>query len=403
MNISSENGKAPGLWSNPVFQKLFWAHVVSLLGTGVSSIALGLLAHELVGASASAVLGYTLTIRIVVIVLFSPWAGHISERYGARTVMIWSDLLRIGIVVAFFFVDAVWQIYILAIFLNLGSALFTPIYKAVIPGVVSEKAYPKALAFGSVAYDVSSIVGPAIAGVLIATIGFRGSFLVDAGTFLVSAFLVIVLPRAAIDSVRTSTTRTSPWHGIGAMFKRSALRQSLLLAVQVSVAGAFVLVATVDFVKNDLALPDRYYAWTMTVYGIGSVIGALGYSWASPRVRKVLVSLGAPVMMSSLAFVAWTQSFNSLLIAWALIGAVQSLLGVRGSELLAANAEKGERSHIFAAHFALSHAGWGITYPLAGVLTAGLGFSASAWWFFAMLLAVSIPYWFQTLSRGNRS
>jgi hypothetical protein len=54
MNIESDKG----LWSNDIFQKLYRAHVISLVGSGISSIALGLLAHALVGASASAVLGY---------------------------------------------------------------------------------------------------------------------------------------------------------------------------------------------------------------------------------------------------------------------------------------------------------------------------------------------------------
>lgn len=378
------------LWSNGVFQKLYWAHVVSLVGSGVSSVALGLLAHALVGASASAVLGYTLAIRIAVIVLFSPWAGQIAERCGARAMLIMSDLVRVIVVGAFFFVDSVWQIYVLAFFLNLGSALFTPIYKAVIPGVVTEKDYPKALAFGSIAYDTSSILGPALAGLLIATIGFRGSFLFDAVTFLVSALLVIALPRIAIEAPKAA--RTAPWHGLGAMFRRMPLRESLLLALQVSVGGAFVLVATVDFVKNELDLSDRSYAWAMAVYGLGSVCGALAYSHGRPAIRNAMVNLGAPVMIGALALAGTFHTYAPLLIAWTLIGAVQSLLGIRGSELLAANSDKQERAHIYAAHFALSHAGWGITYPLAGWLTSRLGFSATGWIFAGLLLVVAIPY-----------
>jgi MFS transporter, NRE family, putaive nickel resistance protein len=385
------------LWANPVFQKLYWAHVISLLGSGVSSVALGLLAHTLVGASASEVLGYTLTIRIVVIVLCSPWAGHIGERFGARAMMIWSDLIRVGIVAAFFFVDAVWQIYVLAVFLNLGSALFTPIYKAVIPGVVTEKQYPKALAFGSVAYDVSSILGPALAGLLIATIGFRGSFLVDAGTFALSAVLVIALPRAAIE-VR-NPTRTAPWHGVSAMFKRPALRESLLLALQVSVGGAFVLVGTVDFVKNELALPDRAYAWAMALYGLGSVCGAMGYSHVGSDSRKLMVAAGAPLMIGALVLVCAFPLFSVLLVAWAFVGAVQSMLGVRGSELLASHSQKDERAHIYSAHFALSHAGWGVTYPLAGVLTSKIGFVDAGWIFAGVLVAVSVPFWMLRIRR----
>ena len=389
-NMNKQEAEQGTLWKNSVFQKLFWAHVISLLGSGISSIALGLLAYELVGASASEVLGYTLTIRIVVIVLFAPWAGQIAERFGARSLMIWSDIIRIAIVGAFFFVDSVWQIYALAFFLNLGSAIFTPVYKAVIPGAVSEKAYPRALALGSVAYDTASILGPALAGLLIATVGFRGSFLFDAGTFLASAILVILVPRIAIDVKKTS--RTAPWHGIGSMFSRPALREALLLALQVSVAGAFVLVATVDFVKSELALADRWYAWAMAVYGLRSVCGALGYSHSKERFRPVMILAGGPVMVIALVTVAVFPSFPFLLISWALIGAVQSMLGVRGGELLAANSEKEERAHIYAAHFALSHAGWGLTYPLAGLLTTRIGFVGAGWIFAMMLLVAIIPF-----------
>ena len=74
----------PSLWKNRVFQQLFWAHGLSLFGSGLSSLALGLLAYQLVGASASSVLGITLAIRIVVIVLVSPWSGQIAARFGAR-------------------------------------------------------------------------------------------------------------------------------------------------------------------------------------------------------------------------------------------------------------------------------------------------------------------------------
>jgi NRE family putative nickel resistance protein-like MFS transporter len=390
----------PNLWKNSVFLKLYWAHVISLVGTGISSVALGLLAHALVGASASAVLGYTLAIRIAVIVLFSSWAGQIAGRFGARAVMIWSDLIRVAIVAGFFFVDSVWQIYALAFFLNLGSAIFTPVYKAVIPGVVSDKDYPKALAFGSIAYDTSSILGPALAGLLIATVGFRGSFLFDAGTFLVSALLVIALPRVAIEAPKSAPT--APWHGLSAMFKRGPLRESLLLALQVSVAGAFVLVATVDFVKNDLALPDRSYAWAMAIYGLGSVCGALSYSHGKPGFRNLLVGFGAPVMIAALALVAALPSYTSLLIAWAFIGAVQSLLGIRGSELLAANSGIHERAHVYAAHFALSHAGWGITYPLAGFLTTRFGFPYADWIFVCLVAIVSAPFWILKMRNSNK-
>jgi len=380
------------LWRNHRFVRLFAAHGVSLVGSGLSSVALGLLAHQLVGASAAAVLGITLAIRIVVIVLCAPWAGWVSDRIGARAAMIASDLSRALIVVGFFFVEEVWQIYALAVLLNFGAAIFTPVYKAVIPGVTTSAQYPRALALGSVAYDTANILGPSLAALTIAVFGFRGNFVVDALTFLVSSALIFGLPRLA-----TKTTGSKPKisvrHGILAMFQRRQLRETLYLALQTSVAGGFVLVATVDFIKGQLALPDTSYAWAMAAYGLGSVFGAAIYGKAGSGIRGVLVHAAAPAILLALLGAGYFARFEPLLLVWVLAGAGQCILGIRGNELLAANSTPDERPHIYAAHFSLSHAGWGLSYPIAGFAVTAFGFTTSAYFFAALLAAVSLPRW----------
>ena len=64
---------------------------------------------------------------------------------------------------------------------------------------------------------------------------------------------------------------------------------------------------------------------------------------------------------------------------------------------LAANSDLDERPHIYAAHFSLSHAGWGLTYPLAGFTVTALGFETSVYLFAGLLLLVSLPIWIGTL------
>ncbi len=387
-------GDTTSLWRHRVFQQLFWAHALSLFGSGLSSLALGLLAHQLVGASASTVLGITLAIRIVVIVLCSPWSGQVAAKWGARRVMVISDLMRCGVLVGFYFADAVWQIYALAVLLNLGSAIFTPIYRAVIPDVVSASQYPKAAAIGSIAYDAANILSPSIAAIVIALVGFRGNFVVDGFTFLVSAALIIGLPRLAAEIASSGNKApVSVVHGLTAMFHRVQLRQSLFLALQTSIAGAFVIVATVELVKNELRMSDTAYAWIMGAFGVGSVCGALVYARVSTRLRNLGVNGAGPVMLAALVAVSIAPRYAIVMAGWALIGAGYSILGVRGSELLAENSNGEERPHIYAAHFALSHGGWGLTYPLAGFLTTALGFGKTGWVFAAILLCVCIPSW----------
>ena len=78
--------------------------------------------------------------------------------------MILTDVMRALVMIALFFVYAEWQLYILAFVLHLGSAFFTPIYKSIIPGVVGESLYPRALSYSTVAYNVSDIFGMLIGG-----------------------------------------------------------------------------------------------------------------------------------------------------------------------------------------------------------------------------------------------
>src|SRR6056297_794353 len=101
---------------HPVYARLFAAQVVALLGTGLLTVALGLLAYDLAGERAGSVLGTALAIKMVAYV-------------GA-------ELLRAGVALALPFVDAVGQIYVAIFVLQAASATFTPAFQATIPDVL---------------------------------------------------------------------------------------------------------------------------------------------------------------------------------------------------------------------------------------------------------------------------
>ena len=99
------------LWRNHDFLLLFGAQIVSLLGSGVTTVALALFAYELVGGtSATAVIGNALMLRILAFILFSQPAGVIADRSSRKKILIAADLLRFGLLALFPFVTAVWQI-----------------------------------------------------------------------------------------------------------------------------------------------------------------------------------------------------------------------------------------------------------------------------------------------------
>ena len=350
-----------------------------------------LVAHKLqpVISKLTEVLGVTMTIRIIVLVFVAPLAGRVADVIGRKATLIATDILRVFVVAAFIFVTEVWQIYALAVLLNLGSALFTPIYKAVIPGVTGETAYPKALAAGTIAYDLSQICGPALAALLINLVSIDGSFLVNAVTFLISAALIMPLSLSHLGEKTAQKKNSSDLlFGMRRMLAVPELRHSLLLALRVSIVGALALVSTIGYVTVELGLEKSMYAWAMAALGVGSMLGVTVYAYLPENQQSLVERLALPMLIASLVLAAMVREYWALIVAWILSGAGQGIHSNLSNRLLAANSSEDERPHIYAAHFSLSHIGWGLTYPIAGFLPTAFGdfdFETTCWIFLGLL------------------
>ena len=378
------------LWKNGRFISLFCAHTVSLIGTAIGTSAIALLAEKLSEGSGPRVLGYTLTIRILVFLFLGPFAGSLSERIGRKFQMILTDVMRALVMIALFFVYAEWQLYILAFVLHLGSAFFTPIYKSIIPGVVGESLYPRALSYSTVAYNVSDIFGMLIGGLLIFYFGFEFGFGVDAVSFLLSAVLIAVVPFSSTGK-KKEKERARLLYGIQRMFAVSGLRRSLMLSLQVSIVGGLAIVTTAGYVKNELKMGEAFYPLAMAVMGIGAMAASLYYVRSDSNTQKIWGNLILPAFLIILAVAALFKSYVVLLAAWFISGAGQGVFGIISNNLLAQNSQEDERSHVYAAQFSLSHAGWGISYPLCGILASIYSFAVASWACLILMLITFVP------------
>lgn len=239
------------LWRNRNFRLLFGAQVISLLGSGVTTVGLALFAYQLTaGVSATAVIGNALTLRILAFLLFSQPAGVIADRVSKKRILIAADVIRFGLLALFPFITAVWQIYALIFAINAVTAFFTPTFESSVPEVVGDEQYVKALSLSRVASDVEAVAAPAVAGVLVVLLGLRWVFWFDAFTYLVSASLVATvamphvrrsLPRISLRSFLTELTT-----GTRILLREPSLRQALTLSIAEATAGAAAIVATVS-------------------------------------------------------------------------------------------------------------------------------------------------------------
>ena len=361
------------------FRHLFAAQVVALVGTGLATIALGLLAFDLTGGNAAMVLGLVFAIKMLAYVVLAPIAGAFAERLPRKTILIALDLVRTMAAVCLPFVSEVWQIYALIIVLQAASAAFTPVFQATLPDVLpDEDRYTEALSLSRLAYDLEAMLSPLLAAALLTLVSFNVLFGGTALGFIASAILVgsASLPRVTPSKPRPIYERTT--RGVRTYLATPRLRALLALSFAVSSAGAMVLVNTVLLVQGTLGLAPSAVAIAMATFGTGSMAVAL----ALPRSLKLVsdrrvMLFGAGLMGAALVVLAlWALigrfSWPSLLVIWALVGMGYSAVLTPSGRLLRRSSHAADRPALFAAQFALSHACWLVTYPLAGaLLTSG--------------------------------
>lgn len=366
--------------ANRTFRHLFAAQVIALLGTGLATVALGLLAWKLAGDDAGLVLGTALAIKMIAYVTLAPIAAALAERLPRRAFLVALDLIRAGVVLFLPFVTEVWQIYILIFFLQAASAGFTPAFQATIPDVLpDEKDYTNALSLLRLAEDLEQLLSPMLAAALLTLVSFPVLFGGTVAGFVGSALLVVTVALPSRTLAEPGHFWASTTKGIRIYLATPRLRGLMVMELAVASAGAMVYVNTVVLVQARLALGEPQVALAFAAFGAGSIFAA----FLLPRIldrfadRPVMIT-GAGLMVVGVAVTSLVTELGGLMTLWALIGFGFSLTQTPIGRILNRSAREEDRPAVFAAQFAMSHAAWLLTYPLAGWLGSAFSLPVAA-------------------------
>ena len=357
----------------PLFAKLYVAQTISLLGDAFTWVGIALLAFEFGGGQSAQILATALTLRVTAFIIFGSFSGVIADRFNRKWIMICADLARIVIVFLFPFVKELWQVYVLIFLLNVFNAFFTPAYKASIPQLICKKEnYGNAIALSNGTWQLLGILGPGLAGGLAVFFGSRQLFFFDGFTFVISTFLVFLIPMQSLkyDKIQSPSPFLNIWkdikNGTTLLFKNRSIRFSLLIELVAAVAGAQLLVNTIGHIKGDLQLTNIEYGWAMTAFGIGATIAAFSANAIDKTKTKTkLLLFGAFMLALSISFANYVP-FKVLLVFWIIAGLGQSFTEMPSQILIAENIDLEQQGKVYGSHFAWSHLWWAIGYPIAG-------------------------------------
>lgn len=366
------------------FGRLFAAQIVALVGTGLLTVALGLLAYDLAGADAGSVLGTALAIKMVAYVAVAPVISALTDRVPRKVLLVGADAIRAAVALALPLVDQTWQIYVLIFVLQAASATFTPAFQSVIPAVlVKEADYTRALTLSRLAYDLESLLSPILAAALLTLITYNFLFLGTVAGFVGSALLVLttVLPRP-VPADRSVPLIQRITLGARVMLSRPVLRGLLAMNMVVASATALVVVNTVVYVRDLLGGSNTGVAVALGCFGGGSMLIALTLPrlLAAVEDRRLMLAGSAilPVGLAAAGLMLFADPAPAVgwpLLAgiWIVLGAGTSMINTPSARLLRYESDEQNRSTVFTAQFSLSHACFILTYPLAGWVGAQVG------------------------------
>ncbi len=269
--------------------------VVSLVGTWMQRVAQDWLVLTLTGGDAVA-LGVVAALQFGPTLVLSMWGGMLADRYDKRRLILATQTLMAGCALALGLLDiggvvALWQVYLIALAMGCVSAVDAPVRQSFVVEMVGPEQLTNAVGLNSMTFNLARIVGPAVAGVLIAVVGTGWVFLINVGTF--TAVITALLAMNAVELLRplpTPRARGQLRAGLRYVRGRPDLRMLLLTVFLVATFGLNFPITLAILARNVFGRGSDSYGLLLTMLAVGTLTGATvaARRTGRPRIRLLL-------------------------------------------------------------------------------------------------------------------
>ena len=306
--------------------RLFWSGaLVANIGSWIRTVALGWLVLELTGSPL--LLGVVSFAQTIPILLLSLPAGVVADRFARRQVLFVTQALLLALTFALAVLVAgqfvtVTLLIVISLLMGIAMAFNGPAWQSFITDLVGKDDLMNAIALNSVQFNFSRIIGPSIAGVLIALVGLSLCFFINAGTYL-GVLVALALIRMSAPPVAKG--RLAMWSGIteGLKYLRDEprLRAIMLLTAVMTIFGFPYAVLMPVMAREALGLDATGYGQLMAATGVGAFVGAISVASMKRSVRRGRIILVAELLFAvSLFLFAISRAFPLSLLMLVFLG-----------------------------------------------------------------------------------
>ena len=306
------------LFRNRSFMALWLGQTISFIGDYFYFLAIPIMVERLTGSAL--LVGLSVISSALPMLVLGPIAGVFVDRWDRKRTMIVADILRALLVLLALTVktpDQVWVYYVVGFLMSCVSRFFFPAQNAVLPLVVADKNdLLAANGLMQIVQTLGLLIGPALAGFSIGIWGEQVAFLVDSGTYLVSALAIVTMtvPRTTAgrqDASGTGSEISAVWaelrDGVTYLFASRTMVGILLCMSVVHLGLGAINVIWVPFMQRTFGLGPEGLGAVDTAQGLGMALGALALGFVAARVTKrklagwSIIFIGAMIALVGLA------------------------------------------------------------------------------------------------------
>lgn len=295
------------LLRNRNYTLLWTSQLISQIGNWALFAALPFFVFQLTGSVLAT--GIMFIVEVIPPILFGSAAGVFVDRWDRRWTMIGANAVR-GLLLLLLFTfrsaEMVWVVYVVAFFESIANLFFGPANNALLPQLVEAEELVAANSLDALGENVARIIGPALGGAILATVGLTAVALIDMASYLIGAGLIFLIqsPAAILTANQVEGTRRSikeEWFefwkdwigGLRLVSQRRPLSYAFLAIGAALIADSIMSVLLVVFMQDVVGAEAQEFGWILTARGVGGVIGGLIVARVGPRIQpKNLIAMG---------------------------------------------------------------------------------------------------------------
>ena len=361
------------------YRLFFIGQAISLSGTWMQTVAQGLLVLQLTGSGVA--LGLVTALQTLPVLLFGAWGGVLVDRLPKRNILYATQSvsgvasLLLGVLTVTGAVQ-LWMVYAIAVVLGCTKIFDNPARQTFVREMVGPERLTNAVSLNSMEMNLARVIGPTIAGILVATVGIGACFIIDGLSYIVVIAMLVVMRADELQPARRlARAKGQLVEGLRYVWSEPVLRTTLVMMALIGTFTYEFQVVLPLFSEFTFMTGASGYAALTAAMGIGAVVGGLYTAGRGSSTMRMLVTsatlFGLSVILTSLA-----PSLNLALVGMVVVGFFSINFTSIGNVTLQLNSAQDMQGRVMSL--------WSVAFlgttPIGGPLMGAVGEHMGARW-----------------------